>query len=216
MTDQKQISRKDFIKGMGVSLAGVAVAGGLSGVLTGCSAGATSGGEMEAAAHPFKYQKLDPAKAEERAYNTYFEQGGWGVGVAEGFFGSLADEVGYPFNQIPPAAFTHAGSGYGQGTLCGALGVGATCIGMVTDVDTSKKLVKELFNWYKEHEFPQYQPENLNLEHTVAGTTLCEDSVGTFMEAQGVAYGDHERKARCAGVTADVVRKIVELLNETV
>lgn len=87
---------------------------------------------------------------------------------------------------------------------------------MVTDVDTSKKLVKELFNWYKEHEFPQYQPENLNLKHTVAESTLCEDSVGKFMEAQGVAYGDHERKARCAGVTADVVRKIVELLNETV
>ena len=36
------------------------------------------------------------------------------------------------------------------------------------------------------------------------------------MEAQGVAYGDHERKARCAGVTADVLRKTIELLNETV
>ena len=87
---------------------------------------------------------------------------------------------------------------------------------MVTDVDTSKKLVGELFNWYKAHEFPQYQPEDLNLTTTIAETTLCEDSVGNFMEAQGVAYGDHERKARCAGVTADVARKIVELLNETV
>ena len=87
---------------------------------------------------------------------------------------------------------------------------------MVTDVDTSKKLVGELFNWYKTHEFPQYQPEDLNLTTTIAETTLCEDSVGNFMEAQGVAYGDHERKARCAGVTADVVRKVVELLNETV
>ncbi len=61
-----------------------------------------------------------------------------------------------------------------------------------------------------------YQPEGLNLTHTVAGTTLCDDSVGNYMEAQGVAYGDHERKARCAGVTADVLRKTIELLNETV
>ena len=136
------------------------------------------------------------------------------MGVAEGFFGTLSDEVGYPFDQIPPEAFTHAAGGYGQATLCGAIGVGATCIGMVTDVDTSKKLVAELFNWYKGHEFPQYQPEELNLTHTVAESVLCEDSVGIFMDAHKVAYGDPERKSRCAGVSADVVRKIVELLNE--
>lgn len=87
---------------------------------------------------------------------------------------------------------------------------------MVTDVDTSKKLVGELYNWYKGFEFPQYQPENLKLTHTVAESVLCSDSVGKFMEAHGVAYGDHERKARCAGVTGDVLRKTVELLNETV
>lgn len=213
---EKQISRKDFLKGMGTSIAGVAVVGSLGGLLTGCTAETAGAGIDGAPEHPFKYVKLDPAKAEEIGYNTYFEKGGWGVGVAEGFFGYLASEVGYPYNQVPTAAYTHAGSGYGQGTLCGALGVAATCIGYVTDVDTSKKLVGKLFNWYKEFEFPQYQPENLNLTTTVAGNTLCEDSVGNFMEAQGVAYGDHERKARCAGVTADVLRKTIELLNETV
>lgn len=216
MTENKQMSRKTFLKGMGTSLAGVAVVGTLGTVLTGCSADTASTNVAGAAPYPFKYTKLDPAEAEKRGYDTYFEKGGWGVGVAEGFFGYLADEVGYPFDQLPPEAFTHAGSGYGQGTLCGAIGVAATCIGMVTDVDTSKKLVAELFNWYKDFEFPQYQPEDLNLVHTVAGSTLCNDSVGNFMEAQGVAYGDHERKARCAGVTADVLRKMIELLNETV
>jgi len=100
-------------------------------------------------------------------------------------------------------------------TLCGSLGVAATCIGSVTDVDTQKKLVAELFKWYKGHDFPNYQPENLGLEHTVADSVLCEVSVGKFMEAQGVAYGDPERKARCAGVTAETARKVVELLNET-
>lgn len=201
---------------MGASLAGVAVVGSVGGLLTGCSKQDVVANAEGAPEYPFKYSKLDPAKAEEIGYNMYFEKGGWGVGVAEGFFGYLASEVGYPYNQIPTAAFTHAGSGYGQGALCGAIGVAATCIGMVTDVDTSKKLVKKLFDWYKVAEFPQYQPENLNLKHTVAGSTLCDESVGIFMEAQGVAYGDHERKARCAGVTADVLRKTVELLNETI
>ena len=99
-------------------------------------------------------------------------------------------------------------------TLCGSLGVAASCIGMVTDVDTQKKIVGELFKWYKGFEFPQYQPENLGLKHTIAESVLCEDSVGKFMKEQGVAYGDPERKSRCAGVTADVSRKMVELLNE--
>lgn len=135
--------------------------------------------------------------------------------MAEGFFGALADEYGYPFNQIPPEAFTLASSGYQQGELCGCVGVAAVAIGMVTDQDTSKKLVKKLANWYRQAEFPMYQPEGLNLTTTVAESALCNDSVGKFMEAQGVEYGDHERKARCAGVTADVVGHTVELLNET-
>ena len=215
MGNNKEISRKDFIKGMGVSLAGVAVAGGLGGMLTGCSAGPVASAES-APAWPMKYEKLDPAKAEERAFTGYKEKGGWGVGVAEGFFGSLADQVGYPVDQVPTAAFAHAASGYGAGTLCGCLGVAATCIGTVTDVDTSKKLVAELFNWYETAEFPQYQPENLGLAHTVADSVLCEQSVGNFMAVQKVKYGDPERKSRCAGTTADVVRKMVELLNATV
>lgn len=100
-------------------------------------------------------------------------------------------------------------------TLCGSLGVAAACIGMVTDVDTQKKIVGELYNWYRSFEFPQYQPENLGLKHTIADSVLCADSVGKFMKEQGVAYGDPERKSRCAGVAADVTRKMVELLNET-
>lgn len=214
MSENKQISRKDFIKGMGVSLAGVAVAGGLGSLLTGCAPTASVSSSTEKPVWPFKYKKLDPAKAEERGFNAYKEKGGWGVGVAEGFFGLLADEVGYPFNQIPTEAFTNAGGGYGQATLCGAIGVAAACIGTVCDVDKSKKVVAELSKWYKTHEFPQYQPEGLNLKHTVANSVLCEESVGIFMKETGFAYGDPERKSRCAGVTADVVRKMVELLNE--
>lgn len=75
MSNDKGISRKDFIKGMGVSLAGVAVAGGLGGVLTGCAA--TPAASVDGApTWPFKYSKIDAAKAEERAYNSYFEDGG--------------------------------------------------------------------------------------------------------------------------------------------
>lgn len=76
MNTNRKMSRKDFLKGVGVSVAGVAMAGTLGGVLTGCEAKPTASANSDAPAYPFKYKKIDPAVAEERAYNTYFEQGG--------------------------------------------------------------------------------------------------------------------------------------------
>lgn len=213
---EKQFSRKDFMKGMGVSLAGVAMAGSIGGLLTACTSAVAlpaTTSSTDTPEWPYKYTKLDPKKVKERAYNAYKEKGGWGIGVSEGVFGTLADEVGYPFNHIPPQAFVSFAGGFGQATLCGTLAVGATCIGMVTDVDTQKKLVSELLTWYKGHNFPEYQPESLNLTQTVADSYLCIDSVGKFMEASGAEYGSPERKARCAGVASEVAGKVVELLN---
>lgn len=124
----------------------------------------------------------------------------------------MATEVGYPYNQIPRAAFTNYGAGFQQGALCGALGVAAVCIGSVCEPDTAKKILVELENWYKEAELPMYQPD-MELPTTVANSILCNDSVGKFMETSGYEYGSNERKTRCAGVTADVTKKMVELLN---
>lgn len=107
-------------------------------------------------------------------------------------------------------------AGYGAATLCGSLGTAAACIGSVCDAETSKKVVSELFAWYKKAELPDYQPENLGLTTTVADSLLCEDSVGTFMKETGYAMGDPERKSRCGGVAAAVTRKMVELLNEAI
>jgi len=97
--------------------------------------------------------------------------------------------------------------------LCGSLGTAAACIGTVCDADTAKKVLGDLEAWYKEAEVPIYQPENLNLPTTVAGSVMCSDSVGNFMAKSGYAMGDPERKARCAGVAADITAKMVELLN---
>ncbi|KAF5054632.1 Split-Soret cytochrome c [bioreactor metagenome] len=109
--------------------------------------------------------------------------------------------------------FTNYGAGFTQASLCGSLGCAAACIGSVCDADTAKAILGELENWYKEAELPMYQPENLNLPTTVAGSILCSDSVGNFMAKSGYAMGDPERKSRCAGVAADVTGKMVELLN---
>jgi len=136
------------------------------------------------------------------------------VGVAEGLFGTMAEEVGYPYNQIPPAAYTNASGGYQTSTLCGTLGVAAAFIGTVAEVSTAKEIIGDLISWYKKADFPIYQPEDPQLPTTVANSEICYDSVGKFMTESGYGYSDPERKQRCAGVTADVTRKTLELLND--
>ncbi|MDK2882862.1 MAG: hypothetical protein PWP58_1198 [Bacillota bacterium] len=104
--------------------------------------------------------------------------------------------------------------GFQQATLCGSLGVAAAAIGMVADEKLQKQLVSDLIRWYKDFPFPKYQPAGLNLTTTVSKSELCRDSVGKWMEATGIAYDDPKRKERCAGLTADVASRVVELLNE--
>lgn len=80
MENKKQISRKDFLKGVGVSVAGVAMAGGVGGLLTACanegSGSASVDGSVGVPEWPYKYVKLDPEKVKERAFNAYKELGG--------------------------------------------------------------------------------------------------------------------------------------------
>lgn len=76
MLEEKRISRKDFLKGVGVTVAGVAATTTLATVLTGCSAPTASLDTSQKPEWPFKYKKLDAKKAEERAFNGYKEKGG--------------------------------------------------------------------------------------------------------------------------------------------
>lgn len=76
--NEKQISRKDFLKGVGKTVAGVTILGGVSGLLTACSTPTDATPEAqtpvavtEKPQWPFTYVKLDPAKAEQRAYDAY-------------------------------------------------------------------------------------------------------------------------------------------------
>jgi len=73
MQETKQISRKDFLKGVGTTVASVAVVGTLGSVLTGCT---TETGVQEKPQWPYPYKKMDPEKAAEKAYKAYKEKGG--------------------------------------------------------------------------------------------------------------------------------------------
>jgi len=78
----KQITRKDFLKGVGVSVAGVAMTGAVGSLLTACaeketdSKAAGASDSVKRPEWPFKYTKLDVEKVKARAFNAYKTKGG--------------------------------------------------------------------------------------------------------------------------------------------
>ena len=73
---EKQISRKNFLRGMGTTIAGVTVLGGMTSVLTGCDEDAQAANGQGEASYPLNYKKVDPDVVADRAYTAYQEQGG--------------------------------------------------------------------------------------------------------------------------------------------
>lgn len=71
-----ELSRKDFLKGVGKTVAGVTVVGTFGSVLAGCSSTVSTVEAAEKPQWPFPYQKVDADKAAQRAYNAYKEKGG--------------------------------------------------------------------------------------------------------------------------------------------
>lgn len=200
-------TRREFLMTTGKLAAGVALVSSVNPVLNAVAAEKPSAPE-----HPFPYQKLDPEKAQERGYKSFYEKGGCARGSADAIIGQLADDVGYPFNQIPIDMYANGAGGYGAGTLCGSLAGAVNAIGLVCAPDDAKKLTQELFAWYRKAELPIYQPKLKSIT-TVANSVNCDESVVGYMQATGVKMGDDARKERCAGVTGDTARKAVELLN---
>lgn len=199
-------SRRDFLKTSAKVMAGVALVSAGRPLLNASAEG------TDAPAYPFPYAHIDPDKAAERGYNGYYEKGGCARGVADALIGQLADDVGYPFNQIPIDMFANGATGYGAGSLCGSLAGAVNMIGLVCLPDDAKKITQELFAWYRAAELPIYQPNTKSIT-TVAGSVNCAESVDHYMEATGAKMGDTVRKERCAGVTGDTAKKTAELLN---
>lgn len=222
----KKFTRREVMKLAGKGLAGAAVMTMVPGALVGCNS--SNAAELpskevleyeykekseDAITEPYPYQKLDVATTLERGHAGFYNKGNCCIGTADALIGQLADEAGYPFNQIPLGSFAMGGGGFGQGTLCGALAGSLVAIGLVCEPEDANKLKNELFDWYKNTPLPQYQPD-AEIEQIVAGSVNCDESVTKFMDVSGTKMGDPERMERCACVTADCAGKAAELLNE--
>ncbi len=111
-------------------------------------------------------------------------------------------------------SWAYRGGIYSWGSICGALPPAIDVIGLVTDLENGAILINELMAFYKDAAFPEFQPAGMNVPTTVANSSLCHVSVTTWQHASGLDRNSPERKERCAGVTADVAKFTVEMLNK--
>jgi len=200
------LSRREFLKNSGKIISGAALMAAASPVLSAVAEA------PQAPAHPYPYVELDAAAAEKVAYEGYFEDGCC-YGVAKGLLAELSAKVGFPYTMIPAAMFANGKEGYTCGTLCGALGGAVGVIGLCCAPADARKVTAELIKWYTTTALPIYQPAAECPVQTVSPSANCLDSITTFMKAANVERADPIRKRRCGGLSGDVARKTVELLN---
>ncbi|MDP3695989.1 MAG: C-GCAxxG-C-C family protein [Desulfocapsaceae bacterium] len=178
---------------------------------------------------PWRYEKLDPAKTAEIAYEEWYRVF-CGAAVINSIFSQLREKVGEPYTSFPSDSFVFLEGGMvGWGMTCGsnagAAIVANTIIGPRIQPEIAGKKVTEgheitedIFQWYSEASMPIFVPKTpkvtTELVKTKAESPLCHVSVGKWMKASGFPIGSPERKDRCARVAASVAYHLVELLND--
>jgi len=217
------ISRRDLILGAGkVAIGAAGVAAVMPGGFLTRQAFAKDGSTEK---WPWPYEKLDPEKTAELAYNEWYRVY-CGAAVISSIFTQLRDKVGEPYKSFPIDSFVFLEGGMvGWGTVCGS-NAGANIVANVIigpriagpECEHGHLMGSEMMEWYSATPLPVFNPKQPKIEtkiiQTTANSPLCHVSVGKWMKESGYALKSKERKDRCARVTASVAQKLAMMLNE--
>jgi len=199
----------------------------LGGLLVGGALGPTVGKAVAAPfaqpAKPFGWtaHTLDPAAGAKTAYDGYwFHEYGCCYGAFYAIIGTMAEKFGAPYNQFPFSMMEVGKSGISEwGTICGALLGVASAYALFWGRKERNPMVSELFRWYEQTAFPQYDPGEAAqgvkgaLPTSKSDSVLCHISVSRWCYTSKLAQSSKERSERCSRVTADVAAKGIAILN---
>lgn len=211
-----KVSRRELIAGVGTFALGAAVMQ-LGGVIS----------KTEAAVDPKKwpwpYEKLDPAKTAELAYNEWYRVF-CGASIISSVFSQLAKKVGEPYKSFPVDGFFFLGGGIADwGTVCGTAAGANTVVNLIIGplvygLKEGFAIGSNLLDYYANTALPVYVPQKPRIDPskivaTTSNSPLCHISVGRWMKASGYPMSSAERKDRCARVAGTMAYKTVEYLN---
>jgi hypothetical protein len=155
------------------------------------------------------------------AYKGYWYKGyGCGYGAFYAIVGTMAEKYGAPYNTFPFTIMEMFKGGFGDwGTICGALAGAGAAFSLFYGRKESKPMVNELFRWYETTAFPIYNPGEAaqgfkgDLPTSVSNSVLCHISVSRWSYETKIPANSKQRSERCGRITADVVKKAIEILN---
>ena len=101
------VSRRSVLAGTAALVAG----GGVGSAITALAA--TPEAPSSGPPLPWKWVKLDPLEAGQRAYRYYKEKGGCGSASYLSLLSLLKEKVGYPWTTMPDMLMVHAAAGFG-------------------------------------------------------------------------------------------------------
>lgn len=177
---------------------------------------------------PYPTAGLTAATARIRAHDAYWSGKGCSYAVFEGIIAGLRDTIGNDYNNLPTEImiYGHSGGG-GWGATCGTINGAAAAISLVCAKAVSDPMVKELYGWFTQADFPSTDANsiavangygtntyNMNLPQSINASPLCHVAVSRWCNAANYSVGANERKERCARMCGDVAYKAVELLNQ--
>lgn len=212
----KEISRRNLMRGVGVFAAGAAIA--QFGSLT-----TKAHAAVDPKKWPWPYEKLDPAKTAELAYNEWYRVF-CGAAVISSVFSQLAEKVGEPYTSFPVDGFYFLAGGIADwGTVCGSASGANTVVNLIIGPKVhghkaSFTMGSNLMYYYANTALPVYVPKDPKVSNdkiisTKSDSPLCHISVGKWMKGSGFAFASPERKDRCARVTATMAYQVIENLN---
>lgn len=210
MSENIGLSRREIIVGAGVLGAGALFAKLGNFVSTAEAKSGTS--------EKWPYEKLDLERVAETAYNAWFEVF-CAQATAGALFEQLREKVGEPWKSFPLSSLKFGMGGMlGWGLTCGSPVAASLVIGLAAPADLVNPMIHDILQWYSETALPVYVPKNPKANkdkiiQTVSNSPLCHLSVGKWMKAANHAFGDIERRDRCARVSASVAYKTAEILN---
>ncbi|WP_143288687.1 C-GCAxxG-C-C family protein [Calderihabitans maritimus] len=234
---EKALSRRKFLCDAGKFAVGTAVGIGSIG-LVGCSAKmaeqtkekaketvAATNTKVEFPPTPWPYKKLDPEVVRKAGFEAYKRDLHCMAGSFAAIIETLAKEVGYPYDAIPPVeqlAYYGAGGVMGWATLCGAANGSCMAINLILGKDHEKLgvAINELLGYYSTTPLPTANSNKFGdmgeQAQSVAGNPLCHVSVTNWCKASGKKSFSPERAERCAKLAGDIAAKAVELLNQII
>lgn len=215
--DTSKQTRRNILKGTGVLAAGAALTH-FSGMFKAVEASSSKSEKW-----PWPYEKLDPQKTGDLAYEEWYRVF-CGAAVINSVFKQLAEKVGEPYKSFPNDAFVFLEGGQvGWGTICGSP-AGANMVAnliigpRIEGADEGHLIAADIMQWYSETSLPTFKPTKAKFDGDIPVTTsdspLCHISVGKWMKEADKALKSPDRKDRCARVAASTAYHLVTLLND--